>query len=140
MSLIEQKLDDARLLLGDAVPDDEQPGQLGMHYTGSLLTMQTAICYTEAGQPSRAAELYEKWLSGNAFSRRDYGYFLSLKANSLALAGDPDEAATVGLEAFSLARDANSQRTVRELVKVLTTLKPWARRVAVRELREAVLS
>ncbi|MGH3717879.1 MAG: hypothetical protein ACRDRI_03380 [Pseudonocardiaceae bacterium] len=140
MSLIEQKLDDAHRLLSDAASDDEQPGQLGMHYTSSLLTMQTAICYTEAGQLTRAAELYEKWLSGDAFSRRDYGYFLSLRAHSLALAGEPDEAATVGLEALSLARDTNSQRTARELTKVLATLKPWARRVAVRELREAVLS
>ncbi|MGH3851859.1 MAG: XRE family transcriptional regulator, partial [Pseudonocardiaceae bacterium] len=31
MSLIEQKLDDARRFLGDATPDDEKTGQLGIH-------------------------------------------------------------------------------------------------------------
>ena len=140
MSLIERKLDDARQLLDDAASDDEQPGQPGMHYNSSLLTMQTAICYTESGQPRRAAELYRDWLSGNTFSRRDYGYFLSLRAHSLALAGEPDEAAIVGLESFPLARETSSQRTVHELTKVIVTLTPWSHRTTVRELREAVIS
>ncbi|WNV83479.1 hypothetical protein [Umezawaea sp. Da 62-37] len=133
--MVERKLDQAHQLLGDAEEADGQA--LGAHYNSTLLTMQTAICHTEAGQPRRAAELYQQWLSANRFSPRDYGYFLSLMASSLALAGEPDEAARMGLASLPLARETNSGRTMQELAKVLTTLTPWKTRAAVRELQEA---
>jgi tetratricopeptide (TPR) repeat protein len=136
--LVQRKLDEAHQLLTEVTEDDGN--QLGAHYNQTLLTMQTAICYTEAGQPRRAAELYDEWLSKNRFSKRDYGYFLSLRASALALAGEPDAAATIGLESLPLARATNSKRTTEELTKVLATLQPWGQRVAVRELREAVRS
>ena len=133
--MVERKLEQAQQLLGDAGNTDSQA--LGAHYNSTLLTMQTAICHTEAGQPRRAAELYQQWLSANRFSARDYGYFLSLMASSLALAGEPDEAARMGLTSIPLARETNSGRTMQELAKVLTTLTPWKTRAAVRELQEA---
>ncbi|WP_433261908.1 helix-turn-helix transcriptional regulator [Actinosynnema sp. CS-041913] len=136
-ALVARKLDQAHELLAEA---DEQVTEsaLGAHYNRTLLTMQTAICHTEAGRPRRAAELYEEWLSTNQFSPRDYGYFLSLKASALALAGEPDQAAQTGITALKYARDANSARTVQELTKVLQTLEPWRNRAVVRELRGAV--
>ncbi|MCP3797977.1 helix-turn-helix domain-containing protein [Allokutzneria sp. A3M-2-11 16] len=136
-ALVERKLDEAHQLLAD-VSADSGDHQLGAHYNTSLLTLQTAICYTEAGQPRRATELYREWLSTNHFSRRDYGYFLSLMASTLALSGEPDEAARTGVVSAALAAETNSQRTVQELHKVLDTLKPWENRAGVRELREAV--
>jgi tetratricopeptide (TPR) repeat protein len=135
-AMVERNLDQARQLLSDAADTSEQP--LGAHYNSTLLTMQTAICHTEAGQPRRAAELYREWLSANKFSPRDYGYFLSLMASSLALAGEPDEAARTGLASVSLASGTDSGRTMQELAKVLSTLAPWKTRAAVRELQEAV--
>jgi tetratricopeptide (TPR) repeat protein len=135
-AVVARKLDEAHQLLDDAPTADDD--QLGAHYNQTLLTMQTAICYTEAGQPRRAAELYQEWLSSNRFSPRDYGYFLSLMASSLALAGEPDAAAATGLKSLSLARTTSSGRTTEELGKVLVTLKPWENRAAVRELRDAV--
>lgn len=136
--IVERKLDEAHQLLTEVDEGhDHQP--LGSHYNSTLLTMRTAICHTEAGQPRRAAELYREWLSANEFSPRDYGYFLSLMASSLALAGEPDEAAHAGLASVPLARETNSGRTMQELAKVLTTLTPWKSRAAVRELREAVV-
>jgi Helix-turn-helix domain len=139
--LIEHKLTDAHQLLSDAEHDaatDDRP--LGVHYNATLLTMQTAICYCEAGQPRRAVELYDTWLSAQTFSRRDYGYFRALMASSLALAGEPDTAATTGLEALSVAQETASQRTTQELTSVVDVLRPWANRPVVRELREAVLT
>jgi tetratricopeptide (TPR) repeat protein len=135
--LISRKLDEAQQLLAkaDDVTDEQQ---LGVHYNTTLLTMQTAICLTEAGQPRRAAELYREWLSAHQFSPRDYGYFLSLMASALALAGEPDEAAQAGVTSVQLARATNSERTIQELGKVISTLKPWKSRAAVRELQEAV--
>lgn len=136
-SLVERKLDEAGQLLADETADEDSAG-LGAHYNQTLLTMQTAICYTEAGQPRRAAELYQQWLSLNRFSRRDYGYFLSLMASSLALAGEPDAAAATGLQSLPLAITTNSRRTTQELDNVLALLRPWENRAAVRELRAAV--
>lgn len=139
--LVDRKLTEARQLLTEAettAATDDRP--LGLHYNRTLLTMQTAICYCEAGQPRRAAELYSTWLSAETFSRRDYGYFKALMASSLALAGDPDAATAAGLEAAAVAVETTSQRTTQELVTVVDILRPWATRASVRNLRDAVLA
>jgi len=122
-ALVERKLEHARELLGQAEGRADD-GTLGSNYSNALLTMQTAICYTEAGQPRLAAELYEQWLTTKQFSPRDYGYFLSLKASALALSGEPDEAAATALRSLPLARTTNSARTMQELGKVVTVLQP----------------
>lgn len=137
IDLVQRKLDTARQLLdrpGGAATDSP----LGVHYDERLLTMQTAICFTEAGQPRRAVELYAGALTEDTFSPRDYGFFLSWQSASLALAGEPDEAATVGVASARRADHANSHRTRRELGRVLDTLRPWQNRPAVRELAEAL--
>lgn len=140
-SVVERKLAEAHQLLSDAeaAPDtDDRP--LGTHYNAALLTMQTAICYSEAGQPRHAAELYGDWLSAHTFSRRDYGYFRALMASALALAGDPDEATAAGLEAAPLAVETASRRTMQELVTVVDVLRPWSNRSNVQDLRDAVFA
>ncbi|MFJ8815273.1 helix-turn-helix domain-containing protein [Amycolatopsis thermoflava] len=132
---VRPQLDRARELLDEASADDST---LGAHYSPRLLTMQTAICFTEAGAPRQAVDLYEKTLREDTFSKRDYGFFLSFMAGSLALAGEPDQAARTGLESFSRARATNSDRTKQQLVTVLGYLRPWQHRPAVRELHQAV--
>jgi hypothetical protein len=134
--VVERKLDYARHLLQSADADDGSV--LSAHYNNTLLTMQTAVCYSEAGQPRRAAELYAESLTEAAFSPRDYGFFLSLMAASQALAGEPDEAARTGVESIARASAAGSHRTRQELDRVLDILKPWQNRPAVQELRHAV--
>jgi len=62
---VERKLDEAQTLLADA-QDDADDSSLGVHYDSSLLTIQTAICYCEAGRADRAVDIYEQWLSGLA--------------------------------------------------------------------------
>ncbi|MEV5719368.1 helix-turn-helix transcriptional regulator [Amycolatopsis mediterranei] len=131
------KLDRARQLLGVR---DDGASTLGAHYNDTLLTMQTAICYTEAGTPRRAVELYDEYLVEDRFSPRDYGFFLSLRAGSLALAGEPDEAARTGVESAARADSTSSRRTKQELVRVLDHLRPWTNRPAVAQLREVVAS
>ena len=133
---VDAKLDEAwEIFTGTEATADE----LGCHYDRALLTMQTAICYCEMGQPGRAAELYREHLDDQQISHRDRGYFLSLMAGALALAVEPDDAATAGHEALAVAVEAHSLRTVRELKRVCTLLEPWRSQPAVRELREAVL-
>jgi DNA-binding XRE family transcriptional regulator len=113
--------------------------ELGCHYDRPLLTMQTAICYCEAGQPERAVELYREHVDDGQISHRDRGYFLSLTASALAHAAEPDDAASAGHEALTIAVETDSLRTICELERVCTLLEPWRSRPAVHELREAVL-
>jgi hypothetical protein len=135
--LIERKLDQARELFDSAGPKDRESNQLGRHYSESLLALQSAICYCEAGQPHRAVETYRALPYGQ-FSYRDRGYFLSLMASALAVAGEPDIAIDSGYEALNVARKTNSTRTVQELARVCRLLTPWETRPGVRELRSAV--
>ncbi|MCX9191647.1 transcriptional regulator [Carbonactinospora thermoautotrophica] len=138
LKLMERKLDEAHRLLAEG--DQAANGrQLSPHYSSSLLAMQTAICYCEAGRPQRAVEIYQGHLSDEVFSRRDYGYFLSLKSISLAAAGEPDEASEVALQALEIAVATHSIRTMLELNGLLDRLKPWSNRAAVQELYEAML-
>lgn len=134
--IVDAKLDEAWNLLNDAASDSEE---LVYRYDRSLLTMQTAICYCEAGQPSRAAELYRSQVTDERFSHRDRGYFLSLMASALAQAAEPDSATDAGHEALTVAIETNSQRTMHELVRVCAFLEPWRSQPAVRDLRDAVL-
>ncbi|WP_198679361.1 helix-turn-helix domain-containing protein [Thermomonospora amylolytica] len=135
LSVIESKLEDARELLDQ----DKEASGIAAHYDKALFGLQVAICYNEAGQPDRALGLYEEWLSPRTFSRRDYGYFLSLKSEALVSARAPDDAADTGLEALALARETCSARTHQEVLRLVGRLRPWKNRESVRELREAVL-
>ena len=138
MKLIERKLDDARSLLNTMKPPDQQPTRLGNHYNEQTLLLRTASCYVEAGEPHRAADLYGDALGAETLSRRDRGYFLARQAAALALGGRPDDAALVGLESVHLANEMASERTKRELRRVVDTLTPWSSRPGPRDLREAV--
>jgi transcriptional regulator with XRE-family HTH domain len=135
-SLVESKLDEARELLSESEPAGT--GAISTHYGPPLLAMQTAICYAEAGQSQRAVAIYDEALTPDAFSRRDYGYFLTLKSGALAQASAPDLAARTGLDALSVATSTHSLRSMQELLRVVDRLAPWAERPAVRELQEAM--
>jgi hypothetical protein len=134
---VERKLDAGRNLLSKDAPRDEE---LSWHYTSAVFAMQAALCYSEAGRSQLAVELYNTELSEDVFSRRDYGYFMSLKGGALAAMGEPDEASSTGLTALAIATATNSERTVRELVSLLQRLSPWSTRPSVQALRDAVLA
>lgn len=138
-ALVESKLDQARTLLAEDAADQHR-ASIAAHYDEALFALQVAICYCEADRPDQALELYETWLTEDTFSRRDYGYFLSLKSAAFANAEAPDEAAAAGLRALLLARETNSARTHQEVLRVVGRLRPWRDRANVRELRAAVLA
>jgi hypothetical protein len=77
-------------------------------------------------------------ITSGALSRRDEGFFRARRASALALSGEPDEAATVGLESVQVAKAMNSERTIRVLTEVVRALNSWSRRPAVCALREAL--
>jgi DNA-binding XRE family transcriptional regulator len=137
--VVHRKLDKAQAMFASAGSGDREDGHLSRHYSEHLLMLQSAICYCEAGEPLRAAELYRTCLATDGFSYRDRGYFLSLMASALALAGAPDDACETGWEALAVARRTDSKRTKRELTRVCDLLEPWQQhRPAVRDLAEAV--
>ncbi|WP_157431746.1 XRE family transcriptional regulator [Actinomadura hibisca] len=136
ISLVEPKIDRARELLAE----DAENFDLATHYDAALFGLQVAICYTEVGQPTRALDIYERWLSPQAFSRRDYGYFLSLKSGTFLADHSPNDAATTGLQALTLARETNSARTHQEVLRLVGQLQPWSKLESVRELRHAMLA
>lgn len=136
---VERKLDEARREFFEETPDDaDAEHELNKHYGPALLALQTAICYEMAGQFVRAVDTYRSALAKEAFSYRDHGYFLSLMAGALAAAGEPDEAATVGMEGLFVAVATHSTRTTSELVRLRDQLESWPQRPAVRDFREAL--
>ncbi len=138
LSAIERKTDEARQLLTQAA---NEPGdQVNAYFTMETLSLRTAACYTEAGKPKRAAELFVEILSRGTLSHRDFGFFSARRATALALSGEPDEAAAVGLASLRVAQETHSERTVRLLGEVVRTLEPWSSRPGPRALREAVLN
>ncbi|MFI5783315.1 hypothetical protein [Nocardia sp. NPDC051570] len=135
LDTVNRRLDRAwKLLETTATPDP----RLGGHYTGALLTMQTALCYLEAGHPKRAVQLYDRALTTTAFSPRDYGFHLAWKARALALSGEPDHAATLAVDAVRRAAETNSRRTFTVVRELLTILEPWRYHPSVTTLREAL--
>ncbi|WP_160573808.1 helix-turn-helix domain-containing protein [Actinomadura physcomitrii] len=131
----ETEIERARELLIDAA----SPAGIGPHFNEALFELQVAICYSEAGRPARALELYEANLTETAFRKRDYGYFLSLKSAAHAADGNPDDSATIALSALEIARATNSARTHREILRVAGRLRTWQQRPAVQELQHALL-
>jgi tetratricopeptide (TPR) repeat protein len=141
LALVRSKLSEAHSLLEQDRADPETPtAEIAAHYDEALFGLQVAICYCEAGEPERSLELYDRWLSPETFSRRDYGFFLALKGTAYAQADEPDSAAAAGAEAFSLARETESVRTAQEVTRLAIQLSRWRDRDSVHDLRKAVLA
>jgi hypothetical protein len=128
----------ARELLASASPDDERPEPQGAYFTNATLLLRRATCYTEAGKPAKAAALFGDVIASGGLSRRDTGFFRARRAAALALSGEPDEAAAVGLRAVQVAKETNSERTMRLLIDVVGTLTPWSGRPGPRALKHAL--
>jgi transcriptional regulator with XRE-family HTH domain len=140
LALMESKLSEARSLLDqDEANTGARTAEVAAHYDEALFGVQVAICYCEAGRPEHSLELYDRWLSPETFSRRDYAYFLALKGEAHAIAEEPDDAAEAGLAALSIARETESVRTAQEVTRLAVQLKPWDHRENVHDLRKSVL-
>ncbi|GAA0600172.1 hypothetical protein [Streptomyces crystallinus] len=135
-SLVEQKLGTARELLAHAA--NGEPGDLGAYFDDDTLLLRNAVIYTEAGRPRLAADLFGKIIAAKTLSRRDVGFFNARRSAALALSGEPDEAARIGMASVGVARVVQSTRTLRVLGEVSQTLSRWRTRPMVREFREAL--
>jgi hypothetical protein len=137
MSAVEHEMDTARDLLATASLSD-QAGPGSSYFTVNTLLLRQATCYTEAGKPAKGATLFAEAITSGGLSRRDAGFFGARRATALALSGEPDEAAAVGLQAVQVARETTSERTLQLLGEVVQTLTPWSSRPGPRALKQAV--
>ncbi|WP_406229531.1 helix-turn-helix domain-containing protein [Nocardia sp. NBC_01009] len=135
-SVVEQNLADAGHLLTQANGTDDQA--LVSYFNEGTLLVRSACCYTEAGRPQTATQLFSQVLASGSLSRRDAGFFGARQAKALALSGEPDEAATVAVESVAVARETRSERTMNVIVDVVRTLDPWRHRPRVQELRDVL--
>ncbi|MFD4916983.1 hypothetical protein ACFWNR_27740 [Streptomyces virginiae] len=113
-------------------------GPLCAGYSENRLMAQSAICHREAGQPQQAVTLLRQHLAEGAFATRDRAFFTAHLAGALAAAGQPDDAAATGLSALQLAAVPGFGQALGELRRTAGDLRPYARRPAVRELRQAL--
>lgn len=138
LSEVEKEMASARELLTQST--DGESGQTDAGFTVETLLLRQAACYTEAGKPATAAQMFGEVIGSGILSKRDTGFFNARRALALALSGEPDEAVDVGLQAAKVAHETSSQRTMLLLGDVVQELKPWNTRPRTRELRRAVLS
>lgn len=136
LATVERKLDEADQLFTTADTDDRP--QFGAYFSKSASLTRQALCYVEAGKPSKAADLFSTVLASNELTHRDEGFFRALRSYACALSGEPDAAAQEGLSALRIATTTNSERTTRELQRTLKVLTPWSSRPGPRQLREAL--
>ena len=138
LSKVERIMDEARASLTQAEHDGDRHELAGINFTADTLLLRQAACYTEAGKPARAAALFGVVIARGGLSRRDAGFPQARRATAPALSGEPDEAATVGLQAVQVAKETNSERTIRLLMDVAGTLTPWSSRPGPRALNQAL--
>jgi hypothetical protein len=140
LSVVEEHMGAARELLAGAPGEDGEPTVGGCALTMDTLLLRQATCYTEAGKPAMGAGLFGQVLASGTLSKRDAGFFSARRAVALALSGEPDEAAAVGLAACAVACETSSERTMRLLGEVVRALGPWSSRPGPFALKKAVLT
>lgn len=129
---------DAEIRRARELLEGEDDRRMSPHYSAALFELQVANTLYVSGRAGQALEIYDQYLTPQAFSRRDYGYFLSSKSAAEVAAGDVDAAALTGLEALRIARETESARTHRSMIRVVEELRPWWSRPTVGELRHAL--
>ncbi|GAB3172727.1 hypothetical protein GCM10027059_42610 [Myceligenerans halotolerans] len=102
------------------------------------LMLREASCWIEAGEPERAAELYEASISKASVSERDSGYYRGRQAVAMAAAARPDRAAELAHEALLTSRKTGSLRTRQAVREARTALAPWRSRDALASLDDAL--
>ncbi|MFJ3882014.1 XRE family transcriptional regulator [Streptomyces sp. NPDC090077] len=113
-------------------------GPLCGGYTRDRLMAQSAISHREAGQPGRAVDLLQRHLADGTFAPRDRAFFTAHLSGALAAAGEPEQAAAIGMSALRLAAAPGFGQALGELRRTAAQLRSHARRPAVRELRQAL--
>jgi tetratricopeptide (TPR) repeat protein len=112
------------------------------HYDLRTLTEQSAACYLAAGRADAAVTILEDTIAATSSAlARDRGHLTSKLAVAIIRTTQPDpaRAASLGLQALSIARDTGSARIMRELRTLDAQLtERWPGYPASRTFRDAL--
>lgn len=109
----------------DAEPDPRVPAYIH-HYGLDTLEDQAATCYRDVGRTNQAIATFQRKVDElPAGYDRDRGYRLAKLAVAYSHANQIHNAAAIGLQALTLARQTGSARTETELRPLATTLTTW---------------
>ncbi|MFC9534350.1 helix-turn-helix domain-containing protein [Streptomyces sp. NPDC056975] len=137
----ERAIDDVRNSL-DRVSGDTTPW--GVWLNEQYVEVHRAHGLEVLGKHAEAAEIFTSAIKALPDGyHRDRGVYLARAAVAHAGAGAPDEAAAVGFQALTVAKDTGSGRIIRELVRLDQSLIPWQRQSEVADFRanfDAVLA
>ncbi|MFH7340631.1 helix-turn-helix domain-containing protein [Streptomyces sp. KHY 26] len=130
----ERAIDDVRTAL-DRVSSDPTPW--GVWLNEQYVEVHRAQGLEVLGRHAEAAEVFTNAITAlpEGF-HRDRGVYLARAAVAHAGAGSPEQAAAVGLQALTVAKDTGSGRIMRELVCLDRSLVPWQRQPEVSAFRE----
>jgi transcriptional regulator with XRE-family HTH domain len=107
---------------------DSDGSALAAYCTEPYVAMEAGTSWLTLGQHDRALEAFT-W-GGDAWPealRRDRGLALARRATAHAAQGDVDQACSVGALAVGICRETGSARTLRELRRLRTFLRPLHR-------------
>lgn len=129
----ERAIDDVRNAL-DRVSGDTTPW--GVWLNEQYVEVHRAQGLEALGKHAEAAAVFTSAIKALPDGyHRDRGVYMARAAVAHAGAGAPDQAATVGLQALTIASDTGSGRIVRELARLDKALVPWQRQPEVAEFR-----
>lgn len=130
----ERAIDDVRNAL-DRVSSDTTPW--GVWLNEQYVDVHRAQGLEVLGRHAQAAEVFTDAIKALPEGyHRDRGVYLARAAVAHAGAGSPEEAASVGFQALTVATDTGSGRIMRELARLDRTLLPWQRQPEVASFRE----
>lgn len=130
----ERAIDDVRNAL-DLVSSDTSPW--GVWLNEQYVEVHRAQGLEVLGKHAQAAEIFTNAIKALPEGyHRDRGVYLARAAVAHAGASAPEEAATVGLQALTVAKDTGSGRIMRELAHLDQSLVPWQRQPEVSAFRE----
>ncbi|QEU92869.1 helix-turn-helix domain-containing protein [Streptomyces kanamyceticus] len=118
-------------------PDPASPW--GVWLDVPYIEVQRAHSLSVLGDYSAAAEGFHDAIAGLPPGfHRDRGVYLSRAAVAHAGAGEPEQAATTGLEALNIGLETGSARISRELAQLDSQLNQWRTVAGVTDFKEAM--
>nr|WSW62438.1 helix-turn-helix domain-containing protein [Streptomyces sp. NBC_00998] len=122
-----------------AVMDPDPNSPWGVWLDAAYIDLQRAHSLSALGDHRGAAEGFRDAIARlPAGYHRDRGVYLGREAVSLARAGEPEQAATAGLQALSIAKETGSDRIARELAQLDGTLDQWRTVPGVADFKDAL--
>lgn len=109
------------------------------HYGTDVLEDQAATCYRDLGRTEQAITIFQRKINELPHGHdRDRGYRMAKLAVAYAHNHQPQPAASLGLQALTLARHTGSARTEHELQPLAGRLSRWSTQPDVATLIDAL--